>query len=336
MSKNNKQKYREFCLIENSIPIFSKDWWLDAVCGQNNWDVILVEKENQIVGALPYYIFHFFGKTIIKQPTLTQFNGVWLKYPKNLKYEDRLSYENIIMEDIIKKVESSGVAHYSQFFHYSFTNWLPFYWNNYKQTTVYTYVLENIKEHELILKEKFDYSKRKNIKKSFKIVKVKFDLSAEEFYNHHKESLKKQKESISYSYDIFFKIYTAVYARNAGKTIYAIDDDGNIHSALFIVWDAYSAYDLISTIDPDLKESGSVSLLVYEAIKHCSKYVDVFDFEGSMMKNVERSFRKFGAIQKPYFYISKDFRGSFLFNLGIQIFRKNKWIARLYRKTISN
>lgn len=52
----NKDKYHIFCDHEKGIPIFNKDWWLDAVCGENNWDVALVEKGGSIVGSLPYCI----------------------------------------------------------------------------------------------------------------------------------------------------------------------------------------------------------------------------------------------------------------------------------------
>ena len=49
-----KELYRKFCADEESLPIFSKDWWLDAVCG-DDWDVCLVEKEGQILATLPYF-----------------------------------------------------------------------------------------------------------------------------------------------------------------------------------------------------------------------------------------------------------------------------------------
>jgi len=38
----DKELYREFCKVEDNIPIFSKDWWMDAVCGEDKWDVILI------------------------------------------------------------------------------------------------------------------------------------------------------------------------------------------------------------------------------------------------------------------------------------------------------
>jgi len=90
-----------------------------------------------------------------------------------------------------------------------------------------------------------------------------------------------------------------------GRVVYAIDDSGNIHSAIFCVWDKMSGYDLISTIDNDYRSSGSASLLIYELIKSLSKKVKKFDFEGSMFENVENSFRQFGTIQRAYFKVYK-------------------------------
>lgn len=52
---SNKDKYRDLLETETTIPIFSRDWWMDAVCGEDNWDVLLVEKDNEIVASMPYY-----------------------------------------------------------------------------------------------------------------------------------------------------------------------------------------------------------------------------------------------------------------------------------------
>jgi phosphatidate phosphatase APP1 len=34
--------------------------------------------------------------------------------------------------------------------------------------------------------------------------------------------------------------------------------------------------------------------------------VEVFDFEGSMIEPIERFFRGFGAVQTPYFHVSRS------------------------------
>ena len=158
--------------------------------------------------------------------------------------------------------------------------------------------------------DNFDHAKRKNIKRAEKTVTVKYDLPAKEFYENHKMTLAKQGQKISYSYDLFSRIYCAAYANNSGKTIYCTDGQDNIHAGLFVIWDDCSAYDLISTIDPAFRNSGAASLLIREVIKYVSSMTGKFDFEGSMIEPVERSFRSFGARQKPYFLISKDCRST--------------------------
>ena len=92
---------------------------------------------------------------------------------------------------------------------------------------------------------------------------------------------------------------------NSGRTIAAYDENGNLHAALFVIWDKISAYDLISTIDPEYRTFGAASLLIKEIITYTSTLTSKFDFEGSMIEPVERSFRQFGAKQKSYFNVSK-------------------------------
>ncbi|OCA88920.1 methicillin resistance protein [Pseudobacillus wudalianchiensis] len=299
---NDKDKYRNLCKDETTIPIFSKDWWLDAVAGEGNWDVILVEKGDEIVASLPYVKRKKMFLEYITMPQLTQTAGIWIKYPKDQKYTRKLSYEKEIFNEVINNIPK--VDYFSQNFHYSITNWLPFYWRGYSQTTKYTYVIEGLSNLDEVFKN-FSQAKKKDIKKAEKIVRVFFDLSAEEFYKNHTLTLSKQNLRISYSYDLFKRIYDTVYANDAGKTIYAIDEEGNLHSALLVIWDENSAYDLISTIDPDYRNSGSASLLVKNIISYIANKTEKFDFEGSMIENVEQSFRNFGAVQKPYFNISK-------------------------------
>lgn len=300
---NNKQKYHQLCEQETSIPIFSRDWWLDAVCGEENWDVALHEKGGQIVATFPYYVRKkALSLTVISMPSLTPFMGPWLRYPTSMSDYDRPTYEKQTFTDLIEQLPKFD--YFNQSFHYSIVNWLPFYWKGFQQTTYYTYSIDDLTDLDAVF-GRFSHSKRKNIKKAEKIVTVKFDLSAEDFYRNHEMTLQKQGKMISYSFDLFERIYGACYIQNAGRTIYAVDSEGNIHSALFVIWDERSAYDLISTIDPDFRESGSATLLIKEMIKYVAQKTERFDFEGSMIEGVEQSFRRFGTLQKPYFNLQK-------------------------------
>ncbi len=298
----NQEKYRDFCTNNNDIPLFSKDWFLDAVCGRDNWGVALVEKQNKIIASMPFYTKRKALFTIITMPKHAQTMGVFLTYPKGQKYETKLSYEKKIMQSLIEQLPK--VDYFNQTFHYSITNWLPFYWKGYTQTTNYTYVIEDLSNLDAVFKN-FSNGKRKDIERSKKVVEVKFDLSAQAFYDHHKKTLEKQNAQISYSFEHFNQIYTHVYRHNSGRTLYAIDENRNIHAGLLVVWDKNSGYNLITTFDPTFRNSGASSLLIQETIRFISTKADKFDFEGSMIESVEKSYRQFGAKQKPYFDITK-------------------------------
>lgn len=300
---NNKEKYRYFCKTEISIPIFSKDWWLDAVCGENNWDAAIVEKGGEIVASMPYMFRKKYCLTICDMPQLTQTLGPWLKTSK-AKYAKQLSNQKKIMGELIKQLPIFDF--FAQNFHYSVINWLPFYWNGFEQTTRYTYVIDEISS-EKSLWSGFLPNIRTDIKKAenrFNLI-VKTDIDIEQFLNINELTFASQKKKMPYSRNLVRRIENACINNNCRKIFYAQDKERKIHAAIYIIWDANSAYYIMGGGDPDLRNSGATSLCIWEAIKFSSTVTKKFDFEGSMIEPVERFFRAFGAKQAPYLSITK-------------------------------
>jgi len=64
---------------------------------------------------------------------------------------------------------------FAQSFHHSFINWLPFYWKGVRQTTNYTYILEDLTDLEKIWSG-FQENIRTDIRKAQKTVTTKVDL----------------------------------------------------------------------------------------------------------------------------------------------------------------
>ena len=298
----NKQKYREFCKTEKDIPIFSKDWWLDSVCGKDDWDVSLIEKDSKIFASMPFYKTKRNIFNVITMPKLTQNLGIYIKYPEKQKYEKKLSYEKDIMSKLIDQLPQYDM--FNQNFHYSTTNWLPFYWKGFKQKTAYTYVIQNLSDIDLIWSN-FNNKTRTDIRKAEKKVKVETSDDIELFYKINKMTFERQNIEIPYTLDFIKKIDTACNKNSCRKIFFAIDEQKQIHAAIYIIWDDNSAYYIMGGSNPELRNSGATHLLIWEAIKFSSTIVDKFDFEGSMMEQVEKFVRSFGAIQKPYFNISK-------------------------------
>lgn len=305
-----KEQYRELCMEENSIPLFCRDWWMDAVCF-DEWDVLLTDEKGKIVGALPYHLRKKLGFRCVLQPQLTQYNGIWIKNKPATTDNDRLSFEKKIFNNLIQQLEQLGLSYYQQCFHMSITNWLPFYWRGYKQTTRYTYLIGSIGNSEKVF-SRFSPAKQKQIRKCEGKLHLCLDMRPDEFYSHHKQSLKERGEEISYSYELFLRVYKATQNNNAGQLFAVKDGDGKTHACLFAIWDSMSAYNLICSWNPQFASSGASTLIVWEAIKYLKGKTKAFDFEGSMIEGVESSFRQFGTIQKPYFEISKC--NSILFN----------------------
>ena len=304
---NKKEKYKLLCK-ENPIPLFSQWYWLDSVCGKDDWDVIILENENEILATIPYSIsIDEFGNKVIQKIPLTQNNGAFIFYRKDIeKYETRLSFEMKVINLVIDEIEKLPIKKYRQYYHYNFTNWLPFYWRGYKQTTRYTYVIDKNKTIDEIYKG-FDGQIRKALKKAEKSLEVKENLDSKIFYSLVEKTYSRQNIKIPFGYDTLKNIYKNLEENNSLKIFYAVDKEKNIHSAVLMGIDQESVYYLISGTDEKFRNSQALTLLIYQGILLAIKENKKFDFEGSMKKNIEIFFRKFGAIQKPYFDISKNF-----------------------------
>lgn len=302
----NKEKFLTFC--ENTyVPVFSQPWWLDAACGEENWDVYVVEKGGIYVAAMPYYLEERNGYRIITKAKNTQNNGIIIRYPTDQKYTTKLGYEETIINEIIDYIESLGIDKYEQQYHYSFTNWLPFFWRHYNEITRYTYVIENTQNMDQVEKN-YSSSLRNCIRKGQKMVHIhENDILLEEFYRINKMSFERQGKEIPYSFDFVKRIYEAGKKQQAVKIMVAEDDIGNIHSVAFLVWDEEAVYYLLNGTNSEFKNSQANCYLIHESIKVASRMGKKFDFEGSVIKSIEKVFREYGGIRKPYFRIYKSF-----------------------------
>lgn len=302
----DKEFYRQFTEEASIyIPIFSKAWWLDAVAG-DDWDVLIAKSSSELLAVNPYfYVQHENGKEI-RKAILTQNNGVLFNYPDNIKYVKKLAFERKALQMIIDRIEELNLYSYRQYFHYSFTNWLPFYWNGFSQTTRYTYVIEPATMDTII--QNMDSKLRNQIKKAEKIVNVYEGMDIERFYEFNKKTYERQEIDIPYSIDIVRKIDDACRKRESSKILYAIDNNGNIHSAIYLIEDEQSVYYLLSGSAPECRESQSLSLLLLKGIEYAVLKGKKFDFEGSMKRNIEKNFSQFGGIQKPYMDIQKIYK----------------------------
>lgn len=294
----NKEKYHQFCQTEKDLPIFVKDWYLDAVCGEGYWDVVLVEQNNEILACFPYFVKKKLGFEYIIMPPMVKMMGPYLT-PKVRSLKNSHRYYQQLIEQLPK------VDGFKQDFHPALTNWLPFYWKGYHQSTRYTYNLDISNLDQVYAG--LNRNMRRNIKKAEQQLRIESRHPLTTFYQLNQMSFDRQEISIPYSFDLLKKHDQALEKNKARQMLFALDEKDRIHSAAYLIWDRTSAYYHLSGDNPELRASGAGILLIWEAIKYAHQELQLtrFDFEGSMIENIEAIRRQFGARQAPYFRVWK-------------------------------
>ena len=295
-----KDLYRTLCAEEKEMPVFLRDWWLDAACG-DDWDVLLYEKNGKLLAAMPLFVP---CKRLITMPHYTQMMGVWfVDNPSETKYASLLAHRQTISTYFVKELER--YRSFFQNFNYGFDDWLPFYWGGYSQTTRYSYILHDIRDFEAKWNEMSQQTRRNiNTAKNAKI-QVRTGVSVEDFLYVQALTFKRQQLKNKQSNAVLRHLIETARERGQGELFGGYDDAGNLHAVAFIVWQDSMAYYIAGGGNPSLRHSGAHSLVMWEAIQAVSHYTNRFDFEGSMLPGVERFFREFGAVQTAYFNIKR-------------------------------
>ena len=322
MDAYKRQQYERFCQ-STYVPIYSKSWWMDAVCGPEHWDVWFYENESDILAAMPYYLEKRNNHTYITKALLTQNNGLIFNYPKGSKKIAKAAFEEKVIDEASQFINSMDIDVYEQQYHYSFVNWLPFYWNGFTAITRYTYVLDNLQDIGEVWKG-LSSKYRKNIKKGSRNACFKENLDYQIFYKEHEKVFKKQGLQCPFTFEKWEQLFNACKRNNACKILYAETKEGGIASVLFLVWDEESIYHLLGGSIPEYQKLETYNALTWEGIKLAHAKGLKYDFEGSVIKRISKSFREFGGDPKPYFRIRKVFNPDIVRQETEDLIKNNK------------
>ena len=316
--ENNKSLYDAFVDSSPQGSLFHKSWWLDAVA-PNQYTILSFEDKNGIAAAWPLVSKKVMHMKISMLPQLTPRLGIMFRPNRKLKYAEQLSEEMRLTIDLIELMPKHHF--FSQHFNHQFGSWLPFYWKGFRQTTRYTYVIEDLSDLDMLW-ENIRSNTRRVIRKAIKQdISVITDLELHQLLDLNEVTFRRQGLPLPYSRQYVERIDAACKEHGARKMFFAVDSQNRLHAAAYIVYDQKSAYYLIGGGNPDLRNSQGQSLVLWEAIKFASTVSESFDFEGSMHSNIEPFFRGFGGLQKPYMEIT---RGSPFLNLGYS-YAKKAW-----------
>jgi hypothetical protein len=283
--------------------IFQQPWWLDAMA-PGRWGHAVVERDGRTVARLPYTVRGRGRWRMLTQPPLTQTLGPWVE-PTAAKPAHALAREMELLTELEAALPPAEA--FLQEFSPTMLNALPFFWAGYRIEVRYTYRLEGLRSEEALW-DGLRGNIRREIRKARKRVEVRDDLGLDRFHAVWAKTFSRQGLEPPLSFATVERLDAACASRAARAMLFAHDETGRVHSVTYVVWDEHAAYYLLGGSDPELRTSGAASLLMWEAIMRAREVTDIFDFEGSMLKQLERFFRAFGGRQTPYLSVRRTSR----------------------------
>ena len=280
--------------------IFEQPWWLDAVA-PGQWDAVEIIKDGKPVARLPYVKTKRMGFDLLSMPDYTQTLGYWVE-DTGAKNARRYARRKDLISELIEKLPKGysvdlALDHACDYL-------FPFRWHGFNLQMAYSYRIEDIRDVNFVwngLAENI----RTDIKKAHKIVTIEDNHSIDDLILMQKKTFERQGRKYNDCDELLSRLDAALVDHGARKLLCAVDAEKRIHAASYFVYDSNCCYYLIGGGDPELRNSGATSLLVWEGIKFASTVSKSFDFEGSMIESIERFFRAFGGVPTPYWRVTK-------------------------------
>jgi len=278
--------------------VFTYSWWLQAV---GNTRVLGYFENDRLVAGIPLYSENKFGFTLCRMPPRCPAWGVVMAPIEGKSV-------NVATREIeLLRIFAKHLAGQKIFFHLfprSSQNWLPFYWNGFRQTARFTYVIDDIKN----LDEVWDglaHNIRGEIRKAERRGLEVRPCSVADVSEAEVKTFGRQHMHQPSSEGYLERLFAAAAQHSSGECFAAVDADGRIHAANMVVWDRRTTYFFAGGADPELRTSGATSLLVWKLIQFAAERSSSFDFCGSVVPQIERFFRAFGGRQVPCHAIMK-------------------------------
>ena len=287
---------------EPVIGVFGSKKWL-SVYGSSLSLVGIYKDEHQLIGGFYFLKIKKYGFTFIKLPPYTPHCGLFcISEGKNKSSLNNFQKE--VMTEMCAYISSQKSALTILAFPSAVIDLQPFIWAKYKVIPNYTYRIDLTQSLEII-KSNFDSKNRNVINKTIKeglIVELN-TLDKAGLFNFFNTSLAGTGANI---YQKELRAVFSGFADASNSFSLEAKKDGKLVGAVFCVYDKTTCYYLLGGVNKGEGLNGINNLLVLKSIEKAMDLgCSVFDFEGSMLKGVERFFRSFGPELIPYYTVNK-------------------------------
>lgn len=304
-------------LSEPALGVFGSSQWL-SVYGKTLTLIGIYKDEHQLIGGFYFMNTKKYGFTFLKLPPYTPHCGLFFSSEsKNRSSVNNFSKE--ILAEVCTYISSQKSALTVLAMPSSIIDLQPFIWEKYKVIPNYTYRINLLKPLEEI-KSNFDSKNRNVINKAIKedVVVVENTLNKNELFLFFINALSSTEANI---YEAELKNIFEKFAILENSFSMEARKNNELLGVVFCIYDKENCYYLLGGVNKNSGVHGVNNLLVQKSIEKAQQLgCKTFDFEGSMLKGVEKFFRSFGPELVPYYTVNK---GSFWLELLLK-FKKRE------------
>lgn len=289
-----KGLYKDFYAGCGHPVLYAAPWWLDAVCGKENWDAVPLKDEEGLIKAwIPFYKTRISRLSALITPPLTQWIPLLSKESTNhLSIDTFLASlpQCSILDLSMKPGENSTLPS-----------------SGYQVNFKYSYVIP-YSTTEGQFKLKYNEGLRRNLKEAAQeyIIDISNDLHT--FLSLCKSSYHHRKLTPPIWLEQIVPGVAETLKKNGAGHIHMAFHHGVVLAGILTGWDAGTTYYLAGGRSGDERGASAHALLLDHAIHAAQERGQSFDFEGSMHPGIANFFQSFGGMPDSYLQIRK-FRG---------------------------
>jgi len=285
-----------------TIGVFGSKAWLSSY-GEELSYVGIYKDEHQMIGGFYFLKTKKYGFNFLKLPPYTPHCGLFYNSEsKNQSSVNNFSKE--IMTEVCRYISGQNSALTVLAFPSEVEDMQPFIWEKFKVVPNYTYRISLQKSMEEI-RTNFDSKNRNVINKALKEdVNVETNiLDKQDLYEFFVNSLSATGANI---YKKELKNIFLKFSDPSNSFSMEARKNNELLGVVFCVYDRNTCYYLLGGVNKLSGVGGINNLLVQQSIEKAKELgCSIFDFEGSMLKGVEKFFRSFGPELVPYYTVNK-------------------------------
>ena len=262
----------------------------------------IYNENNELIGAFNFYSLKKTGLSINITPPFTPHNGLFFENRAENSANINSFNKNIITEvaeficELNSKLTVFGLPT-------SVIETQPFTWKNLEVKVKYTYHIDLTKTEDTLLAN-LSSEKRKSLNKA----------KTDALEVVRETDMEKVKQVILKTFSrkqitknkIYFDKILFDFANEKNAIAFVAYQNQKAIAATFCVYDSQRAYYLFGGYDSEFKHHGAGVSCMWQSILLAKQMgLQIFDFEGSMLPEVEKYFREFGGTLTPYYVAYK-------------------------------